>query len=61
MTLVVVNQAEEHFLDLILGVNYTLRLFKNDCTVRVGAWGRQDLFRVVQPFGDLSFVSGAKI
>lgn len=32
MTLVVVNQAEEHFLDLILGVNYTLRLFKNDVT-----------------------------
>lgn len=32
MTLIVVNQAEEHFLDLILGVNYTLRLFKNDAT-----------------------------
>jgi hypothetical protein len=30
VTLIVVNQAEEHFLDLILGVNYTLRLFKND-------------------------------
>lgn len=30
MTLVVVDQAEEHFLDLILAVNYTLRLFKND-------------------------------
>lgn len=33
MTLVVVNQAEEHFLDLILAVNYTLRLFKNDATL----------------------------
>lgn len=33
MTLVVVNQAEEHFLDLILSVNYTLRLFKNDVTL----------------------------
>lgn len=33
MTLVVVNQAEEHFLDLILAVNYTLRLFKNDVTL----------------------------
>lgn len=32
MTLVVVDQAEEHFLDLILAVNYTLRLFKNDVT-----------------------------
>jgi len=32
MTLVVVDQAEKHFLDLILGVNYTLRLFKNDVT-----------------------------
>jgi hypothetical protein len=30
VTLIVVNQAEEHFLDLILGVNYTLRLFKNN-------------------------------
>ncbi len=30
MTLIVVDQAEEHFLDLILAVNYTLRLFKND-------------------------------
>lgn len=30
MTLIVVNQAEEHFLDLILAVNYDLRLFKND-------------------------------
>ena len=28
----VVNQAEEHFLDLILAVNYTLRLFKNNVT-----------------------------
>jgi hypothetical protein len=33
MSLVVVNQAEEHFLDLILAVNYTLRLFKNDATL----------------------------
>lgn len=33
MTVIVVNQAEEHFLDLILGVNYTLRLFKNDVTL----------------------------
>ena len=32
-TLCVVNQAEEHFLDLILAVNYTLRLFKNDVVV----------------------------
>lgn len=32
MTLIVVDQAEEHFLDLILAVNYTLRLFKNDVT-----------------------------
>lgn len=32
MTLIVVNAGEEHFLDLILGVNYTLRLFKNDVT-----------------------------
>lgn len=32
MTLVIVNQAEEHFLDLILSVNYTLHLFKNDVT-----------------------------
>ncbi len=30
MTLIVVNQAEKAFLDLILAVNYTLRLFKND-------------------------------
>ena len=30
MTLIVVDQAEEAFLDLILAVNYTLRLFKND-------------------------------
>lgn len=32
MTLVVVDQAEEAFLDLILAVNYTLHLFKNDVT-----------------------------
>lgn len=32
MALTVVNQAEEAFLDLILAVNYTLRLFKNDVT-----------------------------
>lgn len=33
MTLTIVNAAEEDFLDLILAVNYTLRLFKNDATV----------------------------
>lgn len=32
MTLIVVNQAEEHFLDLILAVNYTLKLYKNNVT-----------------------------
>lgn len=32
MTLVLVDQGEEHFLSLILGVNYTLRLFQNDVT-----------------------------
>ncbi|GAA1749379.1 hypothetical protein [Nonomuraea bangladeshensis] len=32
MTLVVVNQGEEAFLDAILAVGYTLRLFKNDVT-----------------------------
>lgn len=32
MTLIVVDQAEEAFLDLILGVNYTLKIFKNDVT-----------------------------
>lgn len=30
MTMRVVDQAEEHFLDLILAVNYSLRLFTND-------------------------------
>ena len=30
MTLRVVDQAEKHFLDAILGVNYSLRLFKNN-------------------------------
>jgi hypothetical protein len=30
MTLRVVDQAEEHFLDAILAVNYSLRLFTND-------------------------------
>ncbi|GIH22997.1 hypothetical protein Aph01nite_13070 [Acrocarpospora phusangensis] len=30
MTLRVVDQAEEHFLDLILAVNYTVKLFVND-------------------------------
>lgn len=37
MTVIVVNQAEEAFLDLILAVNYTLRLFKNDVTVGLTA------------------------
>lgn len=32
MTLIVVNAGEEHFLDAILAVNYTLHLFKNDVT-----------------------------
>jgi hypothetical protein len=32
-TLRVVNQAEEHFLDLVLAVGYTLHLFKNDVAV----------------------------
>lgn len=32
MTLVVVDQAEKHFIDLILGVNYTLKLYKNNVT-----------------------------
>lgn len=32
MTLVVPNTAEESFLDLILGVNYTLRLYTNAVT-----------------------------
>ena len=30
MTITVVNQAEESFLDLILAVNYTLRLYRNN-------------------------------
>lgn len=33
MTLVVVNQAEKHFLDLITSVNYTLKLYKNNATL----------------------------
>lgn len=32
MTLIIPNQAEEAFLDLILAVGYTLRLYKNDVT-----------------------------
>lgn len=32
MTLVVVNAGEEAFLDLILAVNYTLRLYRNNVT-----------------------------
>lgn len=32
MALVVVNQGEEAFLDLLLAVNYTLHLYKNDVT-----------------------------
>jgi len=32
MTLVVVDRGEKAFLDLVLGVNYTLRLFVNDVT-----------------------------
>jgi hypothetical protein len=32
VTLIVPNAAEERFLDLILAVNYTLHLFKNDVT-----------------------------
>lgn len=32
MTLVIVNQGEEDFIDLIASVNYTLGLFKNDVT-----------------------------
>jgi hypothetical protein len=32
MTLIVVDQAEEHFLDLILAVNYTVKLYKNNVT-----------------------------
>lgn len=32
MTLVVVDQGEEAFLDAILAVNYTLHLYKNDVT-----------------------------
>lgn len=32
MTVVVVNQGEEQMLDLILAVNYTLRLYKTDVT-----------------------------
>jgi hypothetical protein len=30
MTVRVVDQAEEHFLDLVLAINYSLRLFTND-------------------------------
>lgn len=30
MSIIIPNAAEEAFLDLILAVNYTLRLFKND-------------------------------
>jgi hypothetical protein len=33
MVLRVVDQAEKHFLDLILAVNYSLRLYKNDVEV----------------------------
>lgn len=33
MTIVIPNQGEEAFLDLLLSVGYTLRLFKNDVTV----------------------------
>lgn len=37
MTIELVDQAEEHFLDLILAVNYTLRLFRNDVTAGLTA------------------------
>jgi microcystin-dependent protein len=37
VTLVVVNQGEEAFLDLVLGVNYTLRLYTNDPTAGLSA------------------------
>lgn len=32
-TLRVVNQGEEAFLDLVLAIGYTLRLFRNDATI----------------------------
>ena len=32
MTLIVVDQAEKHFIDLVLAVGYTLRLYKNNVT-----------------------------
>lgn len=32
MTLIVVDQCEEDWLDLILGVNYTLKVYKNNVT-----------------------------
>lgn len=32
MSIVVINQGEEQFLDLLLAVNYTLRLYKTDVT-----------------------------
>lgn len=37
MSLVVVNQGEEQMLDLILAVNYTLRLYKTDVTAGLTA------------------------
>jgi hypothetical protein len=37
------------------------RLFQKDCSMRVGPWGRQQAYRVVQPFGDQSRRQGAII
>lgn len=37
------------------------RLFQRDCTVRVQAWGAPDGYRVAQPFGGPSRVTGAAI
>ena len=37
------------------------RLYKQDCEVSVGEWGRDKSYNLIRPFGGLSIVDGAKI
>ncbi len=45
----------------IVGPSTGIRIFQKDLTVRCRGWGDKGPYRVLQPFGDLSRINGARI
>jgi hypothetical protein len=45
----------------IVGPSTGIRLFQRDVTVRCRGWGETGPYKIIQPFGDLSRINGARI